>query len=207
MKRISLITSFVLFIVLCATFSYWVMQFIQPPVRRINAPQLAKPVASAEAVAGLFGGALAQNSSYQLKGYVRANPMNQSEAIIAVDGKAAQAVTVDTEVSPGVKLTEVHPTYVMLLDNGVSKRIELPQNSKASMQISVDDNTQVRSPVPAGASQNTVNAPGFNPEMAKRMTRGRGLVSGEAVPNSGPNPTPNFPNPANGVAPGPVQNQ
>ena len=93
---------------------------------------MAKPVANVESVAGLFGGAMAVNSNYQLRGIVLANPKNQSEAILSVDGKAAQAVTVNKELSPGIKLNEVYANYVLILDNGVSKRVDLPETSKSS---------------------------------------------------------------------------
>lgn len=132
MKRISLILSLVLFIALCATLSFWVLQFIKPEPRKVSAPPMIKPVADVESVAGLFGGALAVNTTYQLKGIVLANPSNQSGAIIAIDGKATQAYRIDAEISPGVKLSEVHANYILILDSGVSKRIDLPQDFKSS---------------------------------------------------------------------------
>ncbi|PRC92869.1 type II secretion system protein N [Solimicrobium silvestre] len=134
MKRIPLISSFILFILLCATSSYWVLQLIKPETRKISAPQITKPTADVESVAGLFGGAMAVDTNYQLKGVVLANPMGQSVAIIAVDGKPTQAYPMNTELSPGVTLNEVHSGYILLLDNGISKRVDLPQDSKASMQ-------------------------------------------------------------------------
>ena len=103
--------------------------------RKVSAPPVSKPVPEVETVASLFGGAMAVNTNYQLKGIVLANPRNQSDAIIAVDGKPSQAFTVNSEISPGIKLTEVHAGYVMILDNGVSKRVELPTDPAASMQI------------------------------------------------------------------------
>ncbi len=115
---------------------------------------MAKPVASVDSVAGLFGGAMAVNSNYQLKGIVLANPNNQSEAIVAVDGKAPQAVTVNNEISPGIKLSEVHSDYVMILDNGVSKRVDLPLESKATGQIASILDTVPGHPALPGANGN-----------------------------------------------------
>ena len=131
MKKIPLISSVVLFALLCVSASYWVLQFIKPPVRKIIAPPPVVQVADVESVATLFGGALTVASNYQLKGIVLANPMKQSVAIIAVDGKATQAYPMDTEISNGVRLVEVHADYVLLLDNGVSKRVDLPQDAKS----------------------------------------------------------------------------
>ena len=135
MKRISLILSVVLFIVLCVTASFWVMQLMKPETRKISAPPVTKPVADVESVAGLFGGAMAMNTNYQLKGIILANPSDQSGAIIAVDGKPTQAFRINAEINSGVKLSEVHASYILILDNGISKRVDLPQDSKASTQI------------------------------------------------------------------------
>jgi general secretion pathway protein C len=132
MKRLSLILSFLLFIAVCASVSFWVMQFIKPAPRKIVAPPIMKPVADAESVAGLFGGAMAVVTNYQLKGIVLANPADQSGAIIAADGKATQAYRINGEINPGVTLSEVHAGYVLILDNGVGKRLELPQEFKSS---------------------------------------------------------------------------
>jgi general secretion pathway protein C len=201
MKRISLILSFVLFIALCVTMSFWVLQFIKPEARKIAAPPATKPVADVESVAGLFGGALAVNANYQLKGIVLANPANQSGAIIAVDGKPTQAYRIDAEISPGVKLSEVHSTYILILDNGVSKRVELPQDFKSP---GIADNAAIRAPMlpgnlPANPSNNS-NVPGgrgnVDNVLANRNVRLRGL---QPIPA---NPTPK---PAGDSPPPPAQ--
>lgn len=130
MKRISLILSFILFIALCASVSFWLLQFMKPEVRHIVAPAKAKPVADIASVAGLFGGAATVNTNYQLKGIVMANPASQSGAILVLDGQPAQAFNINGEVNPGVKLVEVHPDYIVLSDKGVNRRIDLPKESK-----------------------------------------------------------------------------
>jgi len=191
MKRISLILSFVLFIALCATTSFWVLQFIKPVPRKIAAPPATKPVADVESVAGLFGGALAVNANYQLKGIVLANPANQSGAIIAVDGKATQAYRIDAEISPGVTLSEVHATYILISDNGVSKRVELPQDFKSA---GVSDNAAIRAPMstpnlPANPAPNSY-VPGGRGNgdntLANRNVRLRGLQPNPANPTPKP---------------------
>jgi general secretion pathway protein C len=189
MKRISIVLGFVLFIVLCATGSFWVMQFMKSEPRKISAPPMSKPVANVESVAGLFGGALAVNSNYQLKGIVLANPQNQSEAIIVVDGKPSQAFTVNSEISPGVKVTEVRSGYVLIMDNGVSKRVELPQDAKPGIQNV--DNSGMRSPLPTAATR-----PSQDNTFAARNSRGRGIRQLNEPPA---NPA----NPANSTPPAP----
>ncbi|MET3105494.1 general secretion pathway protein C [Oxalobacteraceae bacterium GrIS 2.11] len=168
MKRLPLILSLVLFIGLCASASFWVMQFMKPVQRKISAPPMAKPVADVESVAGLFGGALAVNTNYQLKGIILANPAEQSGAIIAVDGKPTQAYRMKAEINTGVTLSEVHATYILIMDNGVSKRIDLPQDFKASAAIGgYSDAPSMRAPLPGPAGQNNaVNSNG----MAVRQT-------------------------------------
>lgn len=176
MKRLSLILSLLLFVALCATASFWVLQFIKPDARKISAPPVMKPVADVETVAGLFGGAMAMNTNYQLKGIVLANPASQSGAIIAVDGKATQAYRIESEISPGVKLSEVHAAYILILDNGVSKRVDLPQDFKP--QIGGGDNNSLRSPV------TVPNTSGMNARGLANMQRIPG-VPGAAPARSG----------------------
>ncbi|MCD6027246.1 MAG: hypothetical protein K0R08_1765 [Solimicrobium sp.] len=153
MKRVPLIVSFVLFVLLCVSSSYWVMRLVKPETRKILAPQVAQPVADVESVASLFGGVMLVTTNYHLKGIVQANPMSQSVAIIGVDGSPAKAYPVDTEVN-GTALNEVYSNYVLLGDNGVSKRVDLPTNDAKSTQI-----TEVITPAPdlPKGNRNTAN--------------------------------------------------
>lgn len=129
MKRIPLITSFILFIVLCASTTYWVMQFIKPVQRSVVAPpQAVQSEPQFDGAANLFGGrstALVA-SNIQLKGVVVGSNPNESVAILLVNGKPAQANRINVEVSPGALVKEIHNNYVLLSENGVLKRIDLP---------------------------------------------------------------------------------
>jgi len=198
MKRISLILSIVLFIALCVTASFWVMLLMKPETRKISAPPVQKPIADVESVAGLFGGALAMNTNYQLKGIVLANPADQSGAIIAVDGKPTQAFRINAEINPGVKLSEVHAAYILILDNGVTKRVDLPQDLKASSQnADANNNAPIRTGVPP--SGNGARRRALNPDnsLSDGNSRARTLQPPPA-PMNNPNP-PNDPN--NNAAP------
>lgn len=152
MKRLPPILSFVLFVAVCASTSFWVMQFMKPAPRKISAPPAIKLMANVESVAGLFGGAMAVRTNYLLKGIVFTNPADQSGAIIAVDGKPGRAYRVNAEISPGVKLSEVHPGYVLILDNGISKRIELPQDFKSPQVAASADTASAQPAVPAAGT-------------------------------------------------------
>lgn len=133
MKRWPLIASFVLFIALCVSAAYWAMQLFKPPVRSVAAPpQTAQPVPKPDAAAGLFGGhsTAVVASNFQLKGVVVASNPAESVAILAANGKPAQAIRTNAEVVPGVTVKEVNRRYVLLSEGGVVKRVELPENAK-----------------------------------------------------------------------------
>ncbi len=133
MKRIPLITSFILFIALCASVAYWSMQFLKPPQRAVAAPpQAVQNEPSLDAAASLFGShsTSAVASNIQLKGVVVGNNPNESVAILLTNGKPAQSIRANAEIKPGVIVKEVHNNYVLLSENGVPKRIELPVAAK-----------------------------------------------------------------------------
>ena len=133
MKRWPLVATFVLFIAACVSAAYWAMQLFKPPLRPVAAPpQTVQTAPRLDAAAALFGGRLtiAVASNFQLKGVVVAGNAAESIAILAAGGKPAQVVRTNEEVAPGVKVTEVHPRYVLLSEGGVVKRVELPEDMK-----------------------------------------------------------------------------
>ena len=138
MKRLPLLTSFLLFLLLCASIAYWALQLFKPPLRAVAAPPRAEQVdISPDAAAALFGGRpgkTAVASNYQLRGVIMAGP-HDSVAILSADGKPAQAVRVGMELSPGVSVKEVQRDYVLLSDGGATKRVELPENAKGLPSI------------------------------------------------------------------------
>ena len=130
-KRLPLIVSFVLFIMLCGSGTYWFMQLFKKTAERPLAPLQASNTSDIpiDDATRLFGGQLsvASASNYQLKGVIAGSDGTYGSAIIVADGKPAQALPVGRELSPGVVLKEVHPQYVMLAENGALKRINLPE--------------------------------------------------------------------------------
>jgi len=132
-KRLPLITNFILFIALCMSLAYWTMQFITPPVRAVAAPpQASRQAPGMDAAAGLLGGrsSFVVASNYQLKGVVFAGNPADSVAVLAANGKPAKSVKTNEEVIPGVTVTEVHRDYVLLSERGVIKRVDLPESAK-----------------------------------------------------------------------------
>lgn len=135
MKRLPQFTSLIAVVALSVSLAYWAMQLFKAPQRPINPPPV--PVvqdASVEAGAALFGGQVsvaAAASNYQLKGVVASANGRGSVAIISTDGKPSVALPAGAEVAPGVTVQEVQPRFVILLEGGVSKRIELVADDKA----------------------------------------------------------------------------
>lgn len=183
MKRMPLLASFALFVLLCASIAFWAMQLFKPSGRSMAPPtQVGKPEVHLDAVAALFGGRPAQvavASNFQLKGVVMSGTPGESVAILSADGKPAQTARVNKEIVPGVVVKEVHPNYVMLSEGGTSKRVDLPESAKNSMSMG--------GPAPV---------PGMMP----------GPVA-EPQPLNAPSPMPGIPDPphgANPMAPNPM---
>jgi len=133
MKRMPLITSFILFIALCVSAAYWAMQLYKPAARPVAAlPMTDLPAPDPESAASLFGGRATAvvASNFQLKGVVMASDPADSVAILAANGKKPQAVRTNAEVVPGVTVTEVQRDHVLLSEGGVTKRVELPKDAK-----------------------------------------------------------------------------
>jgi general secretion pathway protein C len=136
MKRWPILVSFILFVGLCASATFWAMQLFKPAVRPVSMPKVSNKVdVDPEAALELFGGravAVAAASNFQLKGVVVAKNAVESVAILVADSKPAEAVRVNAEVIPGVTVKEVHSQYVLLSDGGVVKRVELPAAAQQS---------------------------------------------------------------------------
>lgn len=133
-KQLPLVASFLLFIALCVSVAYWGMQMFKPAARPVAAPpqSMQQPV-RIDAAAALFGGRQAPAavaSNFQLRGVVMSGTPGESVAIVAADGKPATAARIDTEIMPGVMLKSVHPDHVILIEHGVTKRVELPESAK-----------------------------------------------------------------------------
>ncbi|MFZ6872764.1 type II secretion system protein N [Undibacterium sp. Di27W] len=142
MKRLPVLVTFLMFVVLCASISYWGLRLFKPQARAVAA---AFQQNSYEPGTGQWGGifgasqaAQATASNYQLKGIVLAKRVGESLAIISANGKPAIAVAMEKELAPGVLLKEVHEQYVMVSESGIMRRVDLPQlpeMSRGSVQI------------------------------------------------------------------------
>lgn len=159
MKRLPLLCTAAAVAALTASLAYWGLQLFKPAQRPIAAAALpAAPELNLEAAKGLFGGeiAVAVASNYQLKGVVAARGRD-SAAILAVDGKPAVALAEGREVAPGVTVKEIHPKYVLLSENGATKRLDLPSDAAAG--IGASPSMAPPLPPPSPGLQNTPPPP------------------------------------------------
>ena len=210
MRRVPLIVSFLLFIALCASAAYWAMQLFKPPVRPVAAPPRAvQAEIRPDAAASLFGsrkGATATASNYQLRGVIFSGNPRDSIAIISADGKPPQAIRVDTEVVPGVTVKEVHRDYILLMDGGASKRVDLPESAKGLEGIAAVP-VVPRTPTPPPPPPIPTQPVPTRAQAAQQQQQAtQGLPAGQAAPQMQVPGTPNAPlTPQNAPSP-PVQN-
>lgn len=201
MRRVPLVTSFLLFILLCASLAYWGLQLFKPPLRPVAVPPTtAQAEVRPQAAAMLFGGRAgnaAVASNYQLQGVIFSGNPRDSVAILEVEGKPVQAIRVGKEIVPGVTVEEVHRDYVLLSENGVSKRVELPESAVESVSLgsaspvtaqpsstfpSVPPTPQPTPPIPSAADEALTRS---------KAAAGAALTPGVApIPQPMPNVTP-----------------
>jgi general secretion pathway protein C len=130
MKRLPVIASFLLFLMLCASITYWVLQWMAPSTRPLIVPmpvERALPEMSAAAI--LFGGNAEAISaiSVQLSGIIMANRGADSVAIIALPGKPARSLHVNAEVIEGLVVKKINSRSVVLSERGVDREVRLPE--------------------------------------------------------------------------------
>ena len=129
MKRLPLLFSFVLFLALCASLTYWVLQLFAPAPRAVTAPPQAErkvvPITAAENLFGAQGQANTM-ANMTLRGVIHAGRASDSEAILVTGNEPPKYVKVSAEVTDGVKVKEIHPRHVVLDDHGVSREVSLP---------------------------------------------------------------------------------
>jgi general secretion pathway protein C len=132
MKRLPLLCSFILFILLCTSVTYWLLQWLAPATRTLQ------PVASTElplpdisAAAQLFGGAsaVATVTPLQLSGIIYASKASERVAIIATEAKPARTLRLHAEVVPGVTIHQINQRSVVVLENSQQRVIPLPKLS------------------------------------------------------------------------------
>jgi general secretion pathway protein C len=128
MKRLPLLCSFVLFILLCASVTYWVLQWTAPATRALQVIAPSEPThPDISAAVQLFGGASAAATvtPLQLSGIVYASKASERVAIIATEAKPARALRLHAEVVPGVSIQQINQSSVEILEHGQLREIRL----------------------------------------------------------------------------------
>jgi general secretion pathway protein C len=123
------VVSFVLFVGLCSSSTYWVIQFYKPIQRAVIAPPpLVQKAPDIEAAYSFFGYVPSANltSNFKLKGILFSNRVKDSVAMLTFNGNM-QKVHIGTELSENIKVNEITQNWLIILDNGMEKKIELPK--------------------------------------------------------------------------------
>lgn len=200
MQRAPAIASFLLFLLLCASIAYWLLQWLAPPPRPVAAPPQAErampPVAAA---ANLFGGHQqgAGMANVQLRGIIRAGSSKGSVAIIAAEGKPARALGVDAEVLPGLTVKQITARGVVLSDRGAERELALPafaaqESAMANVPGRTPEPPQAPSPTQQQAPQQAPQVQPAPPPQLPQPTAS-GPSGGGATAAGGPGQQPNAP--------------
>jgi len=130
MKRLPTLTSFIMFLLLCASITYWLLQWMAPATRPLVIPaQAERALPNMSAAANLFGGITEVVSAVpiQLKGIIQSAKTSESVAIIVLEGKPARFLTVNAEVSSGITIKEINARSIVLDDHGAEREVTLQQ--------------------------------------------------------------------------------
>jgi len=135
MKRLPLLCSFVLFILLCASVTYWLLQWMAPSTRTLQVVAPAEPaLPELSAATQLFGGASTEATStpLQLSGIIYSRTPGERVAIITSDAKPARALGMNAEVAPGIIIKQINQRSVVVLENGQQRVIPLSKLSSTA---------------------------------------------------------------------------
>ena len=128
-ERLPNTVSFLFFIGVWVSLSFWLQQWLSPPVQPMQlfpmAEQSIPPLSSA---ANLFGGSEQSSmlANVQLNGVIRSNSSKDSIVIIATDGGPSRALRLNSEIMPGIVVKSINARSVILSGNGTQREITLP---------------------------------------------------------------------------------
>lgn len=129
LKRLPALTAVALFVALCASATYWALQWLAPTPRAVAAPVVSeRAIPAVASAANLFGGATKGGAmvNVQLRGILHAGRESGSVAILTADGKPPMFFRLNAEVMPGVTVKAIHAKTVVLSDRGVERELALP---------------------------------------------------------------------------------
>ena len=157
----ALLTSLMVFGLLCAIAGYWAIQLLAPrspiaPVEVQADPRANLDLRSAGQLFGIAKGTAsvettAAVSNIQVVGL--ASAAARSSAILSVDGKPARAFAVGDDVTGGVKLVAVNADTVIIDRNGARVELPAPQRPSVAVLTSGVGKTRQGADTPLPASQ------------------------------------------------------
>jgi hypothetical protein len=178
MKRLPLVFSFFLFLALSATLAYWIVRWTAPVPRAVSAPPKSeRTTPPISAAASLFGGrssGSATIANVQLRGVVHSSSLSDSVAIIAVEGKSPRALTVNSEIVPGVIVKQILNKTVVVSEKGAERELSLP-----AFAAQESNSTMPQASIPTAP-----NLPPANPSAALNTATSTG-ASGSSSQGSG----------------------
>jgi general secretion pathway protein C len=134
MKYISQTCSVFLFLLLCASLTYWTLFFTTQPTHQVALSSVNEmpPVVLSDAMS-LFGGSSNNESRFPLflRGVILSGESDASLAIIGAPGLPQKLIQRDAELMPGITLHEIHANYIVVLDHGLRREVPLSSFSTA----------------------------------------------------------------------------
>jgi general secretion pathway protein C len=141
-KYISQACSVFLFLLLCASLTYWTLFFTTQPTHKVALSSVNEmPQVVLSDAMSLFGGSSNNDSRFPLflRGVILSGESGASLAIIGAPGAPQKLIQRGAELMPGITLQEIHANYIVVLDHGL--RREVPLSSFSSMPPSSIANT------------------------------------------------------------------
>ena len=134
MKYISQTCSVFLFLLWCASLTYWTLFFTTQPTHQVALSSVNEmpPVVLSDAMS-LFGGSSNNESRFPLflRGVILSGESDASLAIIGAPGLPQKLIQRDAELMPGITLHEIHANYIVVLDHGLRREVPLSSFSTA----------------------------------------------------------------------------
>ncbi|HTH43824.1 MAG TPA: type II secretion system protein N [Oxalicibacterium sp.] len=128
-------------VAILASIVYWILRLrTAEPAPVAIAIAATAPVSATTALFGDSADMLPSAANLSITGVIVAPDPQDSIAIVVEAGQRARALRVGAAISAGLRLTEVHPRYIVVSDGERSTRVALP--ARAAQAQGEDANTE-----------------------------------------------------------------
>jgi general secretion pathway protein C len=121
---------------LAVVLAYWTWVWLAPESElKVATPSLAR----SEPAHALFGGGATEapaGAALTLLGIAASSGAGQGRAIVRLDGGRTRVVGAGEELAPGVRVTEIRATHVVVDRGGRRETLELPKRVSTPVQAS-----------------------------------------------------------------------